>query len=73
LAYNRVLEKRHDIKIRFKVLVDADIPELKESDMEYLDSKLGYKWNIKQGSDSKVGVIMEFVFFYFPYITSNYT
>ena len=49
LAYIRVLEKRHDIKIRFKVLVDADIPELKESDMAYLDDKLGYNRHLKQG------------------------
>jgi hypothetical protein len=42
LAYTRVLERRQDINIRFKVLTDADIPELKESDMIYLDEKLGY-------------------------------
>jgi len=41
-AYERVLERRHDLKLRFLMLVNADLPELKYADLQYLDQKLGY-------------------------------
>ena len=48
LGYQRILERRSDIRIRFGVLLDAGITELRQSDIQYLDRKLGF--NDKFGS-----------------------
>ena len=43
LGYEKILDRRNDIRMRFGILLDAGIAELTIKDIEYLGK---YLWNI---------------------------
>jgi len=59
-AYRLILERRHDLKVRFKVMVDAGIPELKEKDLLYLDTVLGLDKRNKDWEYAREDVVQRF-------------